>query len=48
MRDYKLYLYDIKEAIEKIETYTSGNLMEDDQEQATRVKSKNRRNLQRS
>ena len=41
MRDYKLYLYDIKEAIEKIETFTSRNLMEDDQEQTTRVKSKN-------
>jgi hypothetical protein len=41
-------LYEIKETIEKIETFTSGNLMEDDQEQATRVKSKNRRNPQGS
>ncbi len=24
MRDYKLYLYDIREAIEKIETFTKG------------------------
>lgn len=29
MRDYKLYLYDIKEAVEKIETFTKGFTFEE-------------------
>lgn len=29
MRDYKLYLHDIKEAVEKIETFTKGFTLEE-------------------
>jgi uncharacterized protein with HEPN domain len=37
LRDYKLYLYDIKEAVEKIETFTRGFTFEEFVEDAKTV-----------
>ena len=37
MRDYRLYLHDIKEAIEKIETFTKGFTFEEFAEDAKTV-----------